>query len=82
MQTRRRIDITPEPAQFDYHAAPERDHGITATELLVGLVALSALLVVVVEVQDAMSRLAGVLLITGALAAFLAQRVFAARSHS
>lgn len=76
MQTRSRVDVTPRPAEFDAVPAPSR---VTVPELLATVVSMSALLLTVVLVQDPALRVAGVLLVTGVLSAYVAGRVAAGR---
>lgn len=72
-----RIDITPKIGEFDWKDAPER--GVSLGEAFAVLVALAA---IVVAVDDVWIRLAGVLLVTGALAAMIAQRVLSRRADT
>ncbi len=74
----RRIDITPQPAHFDHVAPPDR--GVTASDVMVALLALAALVLAVGPVTDAWSRVAGVLLVIGATTAWVARRVEATRT--
>jgi hypothetical protein len=76
MSTRERIDVTPRPAEFDAVPVPPR---VTGAELVVSVVAMSVLLLTVVLVQDPALRAAGVLLVTGALSAYVARRIAADR---
>ena len=64
-----RIDITPKIGEFDWKDAPER--GVSLGEAFAVLVALAAIAAIVVAVDDVWIRLAGVLLVTGALAAMI-----------
>ena len=76
MQPRSRPDITPKPAEFN---AVPRERRVTVPELLTAALSLGALLLTVVAVADPWLRAAGVLLITGVLAAFVARRAVAGR---
>jgi hypothetical protein len=76
MSTKERIDITPRPAEFDAVPVPPR---VTGAELAFTVVSMSVLLLTVVLVQDPALRAAGVLLVTGALSAYVARRVTADR---
>lgn len=76
MQTRSRPDITPRPAEFN---AVPRERRVTLLELVIAALSLAALLLTVVTVADPWPRLAGVLVITGALSAFVARRAVAGR---
>lgn len=76
MSTQERIDVTPRPATFDAVPVPTE---VTRTELVVTVVSMAVLLLTVVLVQDPALRAAGVLLVTGALSAYVARRVAADR---
>ena len=76
MQTHDRFDVTPKPVEFD--AVPS-ERRVTIPELVVVALCMGALLFTDVTVQDPWLRMAGVLLITGVLSAFVARRVAAAR---
>jgi hypothetical protein len=76
MSTQERIDVTPKPAEFDAVPVPTE---VTGAELVVTVLSMSALLLTVVLVADPALRAAGVLLVTGALAAYVARRVAADR---
>ena len=75
-----RIDITPKIGEFDWKDTPER--GVSLGEAFAVLVALAAIAAIVVAVDDVWIRLAGVLLVTGALAAMIAQRVLSRRADT
>jgi len=79
MQTHSRFDITPKPAEFN--AVPS-ERRVTILEFLTATLAMGALLLTVVAVEDPRIRMAGVLLITGLLSAFVARRMVAARRAS
>ncbi len=75
----RRIDLTPQHGGFDYHPV-DRPERVTAFEVTATIVAIAAMAAVVVLAQDVAVRLAGVLFITGAMAAYVARRVMVHRS--
>ncbi len=79
MQTHSRHDITPKPAEFNAGQSVF-DPPVTAVEVLVTLLAICTLVLTVAVVPDPWTRLAGVLVVTGALAAFVARRVATLRS--
>jgi len=79
MQTDSRSDITPRPGEFNAVPAERR---VTTLELLISTLSMGALLLTVVAVEDPSIRMAGVLLITGVLSAFVARRLAGARSCS
>ena len=76
MPTHSRTDITPKPAEFN--AVPS-ERRVTILELLMAVLSMGALLLTVVAVDEPRTRMACVLLITGALSAFVALRMSAAR---
>ncbi len=79
MRTTSRTDITPKPAEFN--AVPS-ERRITILELVIAALSMGALLLTVVAVEEPGMRMACVLLVTGALSAFVALRMAAARRSS
>jgi len=76
---RRRIDLTPQHGAFDYEPV-ERVERVAGTEVVAAIAAIAAMVFVVVLAQDVATRLAGVLFVTGALAAYVARRIEVHRS--